>query len=173
MTYSKAGDYDVTLTVTDGVGQTDGDTTTVTITPGELPVAGVPGQFRIANVNGSISLNSLRATGHATTVNGRLDATFERTPAGETSFETVNGDIEVRFPPDLSADLEFKTGRGEVWTDFQFEPLPLNTVREQMRDGELYVIRVDRSSRVRVASGGPTFSFETLNGDVSIREAQQ
>lgn len=144
-----------------------------TVNGGEIVVDGVHGDFQVANVNGPVRLSGLRGTGRATTVNGRIDATFERAPAGETSFKTVNGRIEVAYPTDLSADLAFKTMRGEVWTDFEAEPLPLSPVSERTADGDRLVIRTERRSVVRVASGGSTHSFETLNGDIHVREVRR
>lgn len=140
---------------------------------GGIAVDGVRGGFDVANVNGPVSLRGLRGTGRATTVNGRLEASFEQGPAAGASFKTVNGRIDVEFPPDLSADLAFKTLHGEIWTDFDAAPVTLSPVRERTQDGDRFVIRSDRRSIVRVASGGPTHSFETLNGDIYVREVSR
>jgi hypothetical protein len=140
-----------------------------TVNDGEVAVDGVEGDFRISNVNGPVRLAGLRGAGHVRTVNGPIDTTFERAPATGTAFESVNGRIQVSFPSDLSADLQFKTMRGEIWTDFDAAPLPATPVRETERDGSKYVIRAERRSAVRVGSGGPTHSFETMNGDIYVR----
>ena len=142
-----------------------------TVNRGEIVVEGVRGDFDVSNVNGPVTLRGLHGAGSATTVNGRIDASFERAPAGSTSFKTVNGTIEVGFPRDVSADLAFATMRGEIWTDFDAEPLSLDPVREETRDGGRRIIRLDRRSGIRVGAGGATHSFETLNGDIYVREA--
>jgi hypothetical protein len=144
-----------------------------TVNDGEILVDNVHGDFEVRNVNGAIRLTGLRGSGRATTVNGALEATFERVPAGETAFKTVNGRIEVAFPADLSADLAFKTMHGEIWTDFDVEPIPIAPTSESTREGTRFVIRSDRRSLIRVGTGGPTHSFETLNGDIEVVEAQQ
>jgi hypothetical protein len=144
-----------------------------TVNKGEIHVEGVHGDFEVANVNGAVTLRGLRGAGSATTVNGELDAAFERTPAGATEFRTVNGRVEVAFPADLSADLAFKTMHGEIWTDFDAEPLAVAPTSEVTREGTRYVIHSDRRSMVRVGRGGPTHSFETLNGDIYVVEAQR
>jgi hypothetical protein len=144
-----------------------------TVNKGEIVVEGVHGDFEVANVNGAVKLRGLRGTGSATTVNGALDVTFDRAPAGATEFRTVNGRVEVAFPADLSADLAFKTMHGEIWTDFDAAPLAVAPTSEVTREGTRYVIRSDRSSMVRIGRGGPTHSFETLNGDIYVVEAQR
>jgi DUF4097 and DUF4098 domain-containing protein YvlB len=98
---------------------------------------------------------------------------FERAPAAATAFKTVNGRIDVAFPSDLSADLAFKTMHGEIWTDFDVEPLAVAPTTEGKREGTRYVFRSDQRSMVRVGRGGPTHSFETLNGDIEVVGAQR
>lgn len=143
-----------------------------TVNAGDITVEGVHGDFEVANVNGNVRLEGLRGTGEARTVNGRLEASFDQAPAGASSFRSVNGDIDVVFPADLAADFEFKTMQGEIWTDFPAEAVTRTLERESRRDGELFVIRSDRGTTVRVGAGGPMHGFETLNGDITIREAR-
>jgi hypothetical protein len=144
-----------------------------TVNGGEIVVDGVWGAFDVANVNGAVSLRGLRGTGSARTVNGPLEASFEQAPATGTSFKTVNGRIEVEFPRELSADLAFMTMHGEIWTDFDAEPVAASPVRERTQDGDRFVIRSERRSVIRVASGGPIHSFETLNGEIYVREVSR
>lgn len=143
-----------------------------TVNDGEIVVDGVRGDFRIAHVNGPVTLRALRGAGRASTVNGELDVAFAAVPMTETAFETVNGDISVTFPSALSGDLEFKTMRGEIWTDFDTTPLPMRSVDERSTSRGRVVFHAERHTSVRVASGGPTHAFETLNGDIYVREAQ-
>jgi hypothetical protein len=140
-----------------------------TVNEGEIVVAGVRGDFVVSNVNGAVRLAGLRGSGRISTVNGPVEALFERAPAAATSFKTINGKIEVAFPADLAADLDFKTMHGEIFTDFDVEPIARSPASEQTRDGDTLVIRTQRSSILRVAAGGPAYSFETLNGDVYVR----
>lgn len=140
-----------------------------TVNDGEIAVDGIQGDFRISNVNGPVRLAGLRGAGRVRTVNGAIDAAFERAPATGTAFKSVNGRIQVSFPSDLSADLQFETMRGKIWTDFDAAPLPLTPVLETERRGAKYVIRSESRSAVRVGSGGPTHSFETLNADIYVR----
>jgi hypothetical protein len=140
-----------------------------TVNGGTIVVDGVRGRFDVSNVNGAVTLSGLRSAGSATTVNGKVSATFERAPAEASEFETVNGEIEVTFPSDVSADLEFATMRGEIWTDFEVTPLP-SALEAEERAGGGVLIRAERRTRVRIGAGGPMYSFETLNGDIYVRE---
>ncbi len=145
-----------------------------TVSQGEIVVSGVRGDFDVSNVNGAVRLDGLRGAGTAKTVNGPLEASFDRAPAGDTSFKTVNGAIDVGFPADLAADLAFKTMHGEIWTDFDSEPIAATPQRQDLegRRGAA-VFRLERSSAVRVGAGGPTYSFETLNGRIDVRRLGQ
>ena len=161
-------EYDIEVRVPEGASL---DLSTVN--KGEILVEGVHGDFEVANVNGAVRLRGLRGAGSVTTVNGALDVTFDRAPTEATEFKTVNGRIEVAFPSDLSADLAFKTMRGEIWTDFDAEPLAVAPTSETTREGTRYVIRSDQRSMIRVGRGGPTHSFETLNGDIEVVSASR
>jgi hypothetical protein len=143
-----------------------------TVNDGEIRVTAVRGRFEVANVNGGVELNGIAGSGDATTVNGPVRIRFDENPGGDSNFRTINGTLDFAFQPDLSADLRFKTFNGEVWTDFAAEPLPLRPALEESRDGK-WVIRTHDWSGVRVESGGPQLSFETLNGDILIRSADR
>jgi len=140
-----------------------------TVNEGEIHVSGVHGHFHVANVNGGVEMNGVGGSGEATTVNGPVRVRFDENPREDSSFETINGTLDFSFQPDLSADLHFKTFNGEIWSDFQVEPLPLKPTQERSEERGRVVIRTDAWTGVRVASGGPRLSFETLNGDILIR----
>ena len=142
-----------------------------TVNRGDIEIEGVHGDFRVSNVNGSVTLSGLRNAGHVETVNGRLTASFDLVPKDSTSFKTVNGEVDVTFPSELSADLRFRTMRGDIRTDFEAEPLAVPPTSEVENAGST-VIRTQRQAAVRVAGGGPTYSFETLNGDITVRESR-
>jgi hypothetical protein len=143
-----------------------------TVNSGEIHVEGVQGDLRAGNVNGEISLERIGGgTVRATTVNGPVKARFDKNPTGDSTFQTVNGNLEMWLQPGLSAELRFKTFSGEARTDFDVEPLPYEKVVEQ-QDGDRRVYRMREWSRVRVARGGPQLSFETLNGNILIRNAR-
>ena len=69
-----------------------------TVNDGDVTAEGVSGDFTVANVNGGVRLTGLVGSGSIKTVNGDIEATFERAPAEATSFRTVNGKLDVTFP---------------------------------------------------------------------------
>jgi DUF4097 and DUF4098 domain-containing protein YvlB len=138
-----------------------------TVNGGRVEVENVEGDFSVRNVNGSISMKGLAGSGAAHTVNGGVALAFKRNPKEACSLKTVNGAIDAAFQPGLSADLRVKTFNGEAWTDFDAQSLPSAAANAERR-GTRYVYKRDRESRLRVGSGGPEHSFETLNGSIHI-----
>jgi hypothetical protein len=143
-----------------------------TVNSGDIRVEGVQGDLCAGNVNGEVTLERVGGGAvRATTVNGRVRARFDKNPSEDSIFKTVNGNLELWLQPDLSADLRFKSFNGEARTDFDVEPLPYEKVVEH-KEGDRRVFRMREWSIVRVARGGPQFSFETLNGNILIRNAR-
>ena len=140
-----------------------------TVNHGDIEVEGVRGDFLVHNVNGSIELSGLAGSGEAKTVNGTVLASFAWNPQRDSHFETINGKIDVSFQPDLSADLEMVARWGELWSEYDVEPLP-SVLPTKRTEGQRTIIELQRGSRVRVDRGGPTHSFETLNGNIYVRK---
>ena len=143
-----------------------------TINSGDVIVTGTQGDFDVDNVNGLIEMKDVAGAGSAHTVNGRVTITFTANPKRESSFKTVNGNVDVSFRDGLAADFAMKTFNGGLFTDFDAQPLA-NTVQAggERRNGR-FVYRANEFTRVRVGSGGPQITFETLNGNVRARRAQ-
>ena len=104
----------------------------------------------------------MEGSGDAHTVNGGVKAVFARNPAGPSSFKSVNGTLDVVFRPDLNADLRMTTVNGGLYTDFPVIPEP------EKRGGR-FVWGGNHGSRVRIGNGGPELTFETVNGNVLIK----
>ena len=141
-----------------------------TINGGDIRVDRASGDFDVSNVNGSIAMNDAGGSGRAETVNGDVTAAFAQAPRTASSFKTINGDVAVTFPGALSADLALKTLNGGLFTDFEVQPLPRQPASGE-RLGSRFVYRSNDFTRVRVARGGPEFTFESLNGDVRVVRA--
>ena len=140
-----------------------------TVNDGDIEVSDVQGDFEVHNVNGSIDLEGMAGSGEAVTVNGPVVASFVANPSGDTHFETINGKIDVSFQPGLSADLELVARWGDLWSEYEVEPLPSLPPTKRTKGGKT-IIEVQKSTRVRVSKGGPVHSFETLNGDIYVRK---
>jgi hypothetical protein len=137
------------------------------INDGEIRVDRTAGDFDITHVNGPITMNGVRGSGHARTVNGHLAVSFIDTPPGSSTFQTHNGTVTATFPAGLSADLRLKTFNGGLFTDFDVQSLAQPAPAVERR-GMKSVYRSNDFARVRVGGGGPELTFETFNGDVRV-----
>lgn len=142
-----------------------------TINGGDVVVNGTRGDFDVDNVNGLIDMRNVSGSGQAHTVNGPVSVSFTANPAQASSFKTVNGNVDIQFLDGLSADLAMKTMNGGLFTDFDAQPLPAQMSAPGERRNGKFVYRVNQHTRVRVGSGGPQITFETLNGNVRARRA--
>jgi hypothetical protein len=124
-----------------------------------IKVEGTAGDFKISNVNGGIEMFDIEGQGSVHTVNGPVVVTFARNPTGAVSFKSVNGKLDVGFRSGLNA------------TDFDVSSQPL-TVQPEQVNGR-FVWRRNRATSVRAGAGGPELSFETLNGDVLIKNREK
>jgi hypothetical protein len=142
-----------------------------TVNDGDVTVEGVTGAFELSNVNGAVRLVGAGGSGTIHTVNGDVEASFARVPGEAVSFRTVNGELDVTFPATLSAELAFRTMQGDVYTDFDVESV--SEPPEVRRDRGRFVMHANRSSAFRVGAGGERHTFNTLNGDIFVRKANQ
>ena len=113
----------------------------------------------------------MAGSGRAHTVNGPVTVTFTANPKQPSSFKTVNGNVDVSFPTGLAADFAMKTLNGGLFTDFDAQPLADAVAAAGERRNGRFVYRANEFTRVRVGSGGPEITFETLNGNVRARRA--
>jgi DUF4097 and DUF4098 domain-containing protein YvlB len=137
---------------------------------GDVKTEQTSGRFDVHGVNGSVTMTDVAGYGSLRTVNGRTAISFRESPKQASDFKTVNGAIEATFPPNFAADLHLKTLNGQAFTDFDATAsLPSTSQADERKNGR-FVYRVDHTSNVRVGSGGPELSFETVNGDIRIRK---
>jgi DUF4097 and DUF4098 domain-containing protein YvlB len=140
-----------------------------TINGGDIDVEGTQGDFEVDNVNGLIAMRRVAGSGRAHTVNGPVTVAFTANPERESSFKTVNGNVDVTFRDGLAADFSMKTLNGGLFTDFDAQPLASTAPAAGDRRNGRFVYRANQFTRVRVGSGGPQMTFETLNGNVRAR----
>jgi hypothetical protein len=142
-----------------------------TINSGNIVVSGTQGDFMVDNVNGPVEMNQVAGSGRAHTVNGGVKVSFTANPKERSSFKTVNGNVDVWFPGGLAADFAMKTMNGGLYTDFEAQPLAGPAAPAGERRNGKFVFRVNDFTRVRVGSGGPEITLQTLNGNVRARRA--
>ena len=125
-----------------------------------------------SNVNGRLTLQNVRGSGTARTVNGAIVASFAERPRTASEFKTLNGDVVVTFPADLAANLKMKTLNGVLFTDFDVQTLPQSAAVPERRNGR-FVYRSNQFTLVRAGRGGPELMFETFNGSVRVLRASR
>jgi DUF4097 and DUF4098 domain-containing protein YvlB len=137
-----------------------------------IKVEGTAGDYVLNNVNGPIEMKDVEGSGTVRTVNGEVKVQYARNPTGATSFKTVNGTLDIGFKPGLNADVRMKTLNGGLFTDFDVTALPVAVSQPENRNGKL-VWRSSRMTGVRIGQGGPELQFETLNGNVLVRNREK
>ncbi|MBL8211684.1 MAG: hypothetical protein JNK87_13275 [Bryobacterales bacterium] len=138
---------------------------------GGVRATGVDGSVHAKTVNGGVTLDALGGAAQAETVNGGLHVTFRKTPPDPFHAKTVNGSIEVTFPQNLNATLKFRTLHGEVFTNMPAGAVTNEAPTVEMSNGRRRIRNNQRFS-VRVGGGGPEHSFETVNGNIQVKEAE-
>ncbi|WP_460621753.1 DUF4097 family beta strand repeat-containing protein [Hymenobacter tenuis] len=142
-----------------------------TVNGGKVLVQDVTGPLQARNVNGTVTIKNAQQATLAHTVNGDVDVTYAVAPTKGASYHTINGNIQVSYPPNVSGDLYFKSMHGEMFTDFpKTEVLPARVTQNQQRDGQGTKYKISKETAVRLGKGGTDFRFETINGNVTIKQ---
>lgn len=136
---------------------------------GDVKTEETRGKFDIHGVNGAVTMTGVAGYGTLQTVNGQTSVSFRENPRQASDFKTVNGAVEAAFPPNFSADLRFKTLNGQAYTDFDTTALASAAPAGERVNGK-FVYKFNQSRNVRIGSGGPELSFETVNGDIRIKK---
>jgi hypothetical protein len=127
----------------------------VVLTNGQLSLDGLSGPVRASAVNGDIHALKLGGRAELSTVNGRVEANFNRTnPANPISLSSVNGAIALTLPSGSGASLEAQNRSGGIASDVGL------------------VARTDAGHRLIVKGAGPRIRLHNVNGGISIRSTE-
>jgi hypothetical protein len=122
---------------------------------GDVTTRALSGQVSAHTVNGTCEIETA-ASGEASTVNGNVQATLGKVPAGEKlDFSTVNGSITLRLPTTFDAELSGSTVNGSISSDF---PVTL-----QGKWGP-------RSMHATLGKGGAKLNASTVNGSIKLTQ---
>jgi hypothetical protein len=139
-----------------------------TINNGDVSVENMRGVVVADNINGSIRLQRLQGGTEASTINGNLDVEYTYNPTKYCRYYTLNGDINASFQKGLAANLSFESFNGSLYTNIdKIDALP--AVVEQHKEGNGIRYKIG-DNRYRVGAGGILLDFETFNGDVYLKE---
>jgi hypothetical protein len=142
-----------------------------TVNDGNVSVKDVYGALKVSNVNGALSILNAKGKTDATTVNGDVVVTYAAVPQDDSRYHTINGKLDVSFPENLSADLAFKSMNGQYYTNFpDVQAIPSKVMVTETKNSNGATYKLNKNSLVRIGSGGKTFSFETLNGNIYIKK---
>jgi hypothetical protein len=143
-----------------------------TVTDGSIDVAGGGGPVSASNVNGPVEVKDLQDCAQIESVNGAVEVAFARTPSRDCSIKTINGDITLTVPGGTGLDAALSVMQGSVVSEFDLEPLALPAKIDQRKEEGRFVYHIEQAAGIRLGTGGPTFSIESLNGDLRIRQSK-
>jgi hypothetical protein len=143
-----------------------------TVTDGSIDVAGGGGPVSASNVNGPVEVKDLQDCAQIESVNGAVEVTFARAPSRDCSIKTINGDITLTVPGGTGLDAALSVMQGSVVSEFDLEPLALPAKIDQRKEEGRFVYHIEQAAGIRLGTGGPTFSIESLNGDLRIRRSK-
>ncbi|MCF0069990.1 DUF4097 domain-containing protein [Dyadobacter sp. CY261] len=142
-----------------------------TVNGGDINVNDVTGSLGVHNVNGAIKVVNAKGPSVMRTINGNVEVNFLTIPPGGSDFKTLNGDIKISYPAALSVDCQFKTFNGDFFTDFpDVERLPVRVVKNAENHENKTVYKLSTETFIRIGSGGPTYKFETFNGNIYLKK---
>jgi DUF4097 and DUF4098 domain-containing protein YvlB len=139
-----------------------------TVNQGDVKIENFSGSIVANNVNGSIALSGISREANAHTINGDVDITYAKNPLKPCRFYTLNGNINAWFQKGLAADLSFESFNGELFTNVDhLESLPVAVEKKETQKGIKYKVN---GNRFKVGDGGVVLDFETFNGNVYLKE---
>jgi len=120
---------------------------------GGLSISGVTGPVKASSVNGSIKAENLEGQADLSTVNGELEAGFNRiSRQNPISLSSVNGPIRLSIPAGSGASVNARNLSGGIVSEFG------------------RVIRTSGAHNLQtvVHGGGATIHLHNVNGGISI-----
>jgi len=124
---------------------------------GALEIAGIKGEVHASCINGKLTATGLGSPAKLETINGPLEASFDRLETSPVELSSVNGPVRLTLPSDAKARIEATTVHGGIDNNFG---LHVNNHRWVGHDlaGEL-------------GGGGADIRLRNVNGPVEIRHA--
>ncbi|HLK69408.1 MAG TPA: hypothetical protein VKU19_38520 [Bryobacteraceae bacterium] len=126
----------------------------VKLVNGGLSISGIEGSIKASSINGSIRAERLGGQADLSTINGILEADFNRVSrANSISLSSVNGPIKLSIPSGTGAQLFAHNLSGGIDSDFG------------------HVFRATGGHRLRTTlnRGGAQIHVNNVNGGISIR----
>jgi hypothetical protein len=142
-----------------------------TVQGGDVVVRGIEGELELQNTSGAITATDITGSVVAQSTSGDIKVSFASIQSGKSmSFVTFDGDVDVTFPADLKADLRLSAGQGEIYTDFEFDLVPVESQVKGERTDKKFRVQINEEVRARIEGGGAEMHFKTWNGNIFIRK---
>lgn len=136
---------------------------------GEINVSGVNGAIEAQAHHGGIQLKDVSGSVVANTHHGAVIVNLNQIDTGTPmAFTTYHGDVDISFPPSMNGLLKMKSSKGEIYTDFEIDPI--KTKIETTTKGSRKEIKLEGWTHGKIGSGGQEMTFKTYHGDVVIRK---
>lgn len=120
---------------------------------GGLSISGVAGPVKASSVNGPIKVERLSGQADLSTVNGRLEADFQRlSHCRPISLTSVNGPIRLSLPAGARATVNAQNLSGGIETEF----------------GRAWLTPGGHKLSTAVNGGGTSIRLQNVNGGISI-----
>jgi DUF4097 and DUF4098 domain-containing protein YvlB len=123
----------------------------------DLDITGVAGEVWASCVNGHLIAKGLQGRTKLSTVNGRMQAEFDRLANSSLELSSVNGTLELTLPSDTNAEIEASTVNGGIHND-----LGIHVVHHRW---------VGHDMHAELGSGGPHIRLSNVNGGIEVRHA--
>ncbi len=138
-----------------------------TVDNGDIELKNIDGAIYTNNVNGSIAIENGRDIREASTVNGDVTINFLENPTESVHFNTVNGDFKFELPKNFNAKIYFDSMNGNLYSAFDYKKLSPKLEKTE-RNG---MFKIGSKTGVEIGSGGPEFSFKSINGNVYLKKS--
>ena len=124
----------------------------VLLTNGQLSLDGLAGPVQASAVNGDIHAYKMGGATELSTINGRVQADFDRTgPQNAISLSSINGGIDLTIPVGAGADLEAQNRSGGIVS-------MIGRVKH-----------IGGNDHLLVKGAGPRIRLRNVNGGIAIR----
>ena len=111
-----------------------------TVMDGKIVVEKVRGLIKAVNVNEAVMLTDITQCSEVTTVNNRIDVTFQNVPKRGCDIKTINGDVVISLPERVDIDVAFDMLNGRMHSEFDVNSLnrPGIVEHEEINGRNLY-----------------------------------
>ncbi len=138
-----------------------------TVDKGDVLIKNIDGIVKANNVNGEVDIQNARDVREASTVNGDVTINFLENPKASVDFNTVNGDFNFELPKNFNAKIYFDSMNGSLFSAFDYRKLSPKI--EKSEKGGMF--KIGTKTGVEIGSGGPEFSFKSINGNVYLKSS--